>query len=124
VIDPGRNTTGGLTVHLGISPWLTLPASLAVTMVAAGLIGAITVRLSGHYLPLGTIAWGIAFFYLFGNVGWLGAHDGLDGIPPLRTIARGRKLVDGGVGDGRGVPAGLGWVAGGLVERPVGQQAH
>jgi len=80
----GAYTTGVLTVHLGISPWLTLPASLVVTMVAAGLIGAVTVRLSGHYLPLGTIAWGIAFFYLFGNVGWLGAHDGVDGIPPLR----------------------------------------
>ncbi len=53
-------------------------------MVVAGLIGAITVRLSGHYLPLGTIAWGIAFFYLFGNIDWLGAHDGLAGIPPLR----------------------------------------
>jgi ABC-type branched-subunit amino acid transport system ATPase component/branched-subunit amino acid ABC-type transport system permease component len=53
-------------------------------MVVAGLIGAITVRLSGHYLPLGTIAWGIAFFYLFGNIDRLGAHDGLAGIPPLR----------------------------------------
>jgi branched-chain amino acid transport system permease protein len=80
----GAYTTGVLTIDAGISPWLTLPASLAVTMVAAGLIGAVTVRLSGHYLPLGTIAWGIAFFYLFGNVRWLGAHDGLDGIPPLR----------------------------------------
>jgi branched-chain amino acid transport system permease protein len=80
----GAYTTGALTVHYGISPWLTLPASLAVTMVAAGLIGAVTVRLSGHYLPLGTIAWGIAFFYLFGNINWLGAHDGMSGIPPLR----------------------------------------
>jgi branched-chain amino acid transport system permease protein len=80
----GAYTTGVLTVHFGVSPWLTLPASLAVTMIAAGLIGAVTVRLSGHYLPLGTIAWGIAFFYLFGNIGWLGAHDGLSGIPPLR----------------------------------------
>jgi branched-chain amino acid transport system permease protein len=79
----GAYTTAVLTTQFGISPWLTLPASLAVTMVAAGLIGAITVRLSGHYLPLGTIAWGIAFFYLFGNINWLGAHDGLSGIPPL-----------------------------------------
>jgi branched-chain amino acid transport system permease protein len=83
----GAYTTGALTVHFGISPWLTLPASLAVTMIAAGLIGAVTVRLSGHYLPLGTIAWGIAFFYLFGNISWLGAHDGLPGIPPLRIGA-------------------------------------
>jgi branched-chain amino acid transport system permease protein len=83
----GAYTTGALTVHYGVSPWLTLPASLAVTMIAAGLIGAVTVRLSGHYLPLGTIAWGIAFFYLFGNINWLGAHDGLPGIPPLRIGA-------------------------------------
>jgi branched-chain amino acid transport system permease protein len=83
----GAYTTGALTVHFGVSPWLTLPASLAVTMIAAGLIGAVTVRLSGHYLPLGTIAWGIAFFYLFGNINWLGAHDGLPGIPPLRIGA-------------------------------------
>ena len=83
----GAYTTGVLTVHFGVSPWLTLPLSLAVTMLAAGLIGAVTVRLSGHYLPLGTIAWGIAFFYLFGNISWLGAHDGLAGIPPLRIGA-------------------------------------
>ena len=80
----GAYTTAVLTTRFGISPWLTLPASLLVTMAVAGLIGAITVRLSGHYLPLGTIAWGIAFFYLFGNIDWLGAHDGLAGIPPLR----------------------------------------
>ena len=88
----GAYTTGALTVHFGMSPWLTLPASLAVTMIAAGLIGAVTVRLSGHYLPLGTIAWGIAFFYLFGNINWLGAHDGLPGIPPLRIGAH--ALID------------------------------
>jgi ABC-type branched-subunit amino acid transport system ATPase component/ABC-type branched-subunit amino acid transport system permease subunit len=81
----GAYTTAVLTTQFGISPWLTLPASLIVTMAVAGLIGAITVRLSGHYLPLGTIAWGIAFFYLFGNIDWLGAHDGLAGIPPLRV---------------------------------------
>src|SRR6202008_148248 len=80
----GAYTTGVLTVHFGVSPWLTLPVSLAVTMIAAGLIGAVTVRLSGHYLPLGTIAWGIAFFYLFGNINWLGAPDGVFGLPPAR----------------------------------------
>src|SRR3981189_2002046 len=56
----GAYTTGALTVHFGVSPWLTLPASLAVTMIAAGLIGAVTVRLSGHYLPPGTLPWGLA----------------------------------------------------------------
>jgi branched-chain amino acid transport system permease protein len=80
----GAYTTGVLTLYYGVPPWLTLPASILVTMVVALAIGAVTVRLSGHYLPLGTIAWGIAFFYLFGNMSWLGAHDGLPGIPPLK----------------------------------------
>lgn len=80
----GAYTTAVLTINFGISPWLTLPASLIVTGVGALLIGAVTVRLSGHYLPLGTLAWSIAFFYLFGNLNWLGAQDGLRGIPPLR----------------------------------------
>ncbi|MGP9813951.1 branched-chain amino acid ABC transporter ATP-binding protein/permease [Rhodopseudomonas sp. NSM] len=80
----GAYTTGVLTVYYGISPWLTLPAAILVTMIVALAVGAITVRLSGHYLPLGTIAWGIAFFYLFGNLSWLGAHDGLPGIPSLK----------------------------------------
>ncbi len=80
----GAYTTAVLTVHVGLSPWVTLPIAIAVTMGCALLIGAVTVRLSGHYLPLGTIAWGISFFYLFGNIEWLGGHDGLSGIPPLR----------------------------------------
>jgi branched-chain amino acid transport system permease protein len=80
----GAYTTSVLTIQLGLDPWLALPLSLAVTASGALLIGAVTVRLSGHYLPLGTIAWGVAMFYLFGNLGWLGAHDGMSGIPPLR----------------------------------------
>ena len=80
----GAYSSAVLTTHLGLSPWLSLPISLAVTGLAALIIGAFTVRLSGHYLPLGTIAWGISFFYLFGNMESLGGHDGMSGIPPLR----------------------------------------
>jgi branched-chain amino acid transport system ATP-binding protein/branched-chain amino acid transport system permease protein len=79
----GAYTSAVLTIHAGLSPWLTLPIAVLVTMACALLIGAVTVRLSGHYLPLGTIAWGISFYYLFGNIAWLGGHDGLSGIPPL-----------------------------------------
>ena len=77
-------TTAVLTVRFGVSPWLSLPVSLAVTALGALLVGSVTVRLSGHFLPLGTLAWGVALFYLFGNLSWLGAHDGMSGIPPLR----------------------------------------
>ena len=88
----GAYTSAVLSINCDISPWLTLPAALIVTGLAALLIGAVTVRLSGHYVPLGTIAWGIAFFYLFGNTSWLGAHDGLSGIAPVRI--GGHALTD------------------------------
>ena len=79
----GAYATALITLNYGLSPWLTLPMSIIVTAASAILIGAVTVRLSGHFVPLGTIAWGIAFFYLFGNSVTLGRHDGLSGIPPL-----------------------------------------
>jgi len=79
----GAYTTAYLTTVHGVSPWLTLPAGLAITAAVALGLGFITLRLSGHYLPLGTIAWGISLYYLFGNVEFLGGHTGVSGIPSL-----------------------------------------
>lgn len=68
---------------LGSSPWLALFSGLTLTAAVAFVLGALTLRLSGHYLPLGTIAWGISIFFLFGNVGFLGGHTGISGIPTV-----------------------------------------
>ncbi|HWK47820.1 MAG TPA: branched-chain amino acid ABC transporter ATP-binding protein/permease [Stellaceae bacterium] len=80
----GAYATAVLTTVYGVSPWLTLPVALVLSGLAAWLIGAITLRLSGHYLSLSTLAWGISLYYLFGNIEWLGQHNGLNGLPPLR----------------------------------------
>lgn len=79
----GAYTTAYITTVYGLSPWLALPASLAVAGIAAVLLGLMTVRLSGHYLPLGTIAWGIALYYLFSKLDFLGRNDGISRVPPL-----------------------------------------
>ncbi|HZC97623.1 MAG TPA: branched-chain amino acid ABC transporter permease, partial [Bradyrhizobium sp.] len=79
----GAYTTAVLTTTYGLSPWLTLPLSLLVSGIAAVALGLVTVRRSGHYLPLGTIAWGIGLFYLFSKLEFLGRNDGISGIPPL-----------------------------------------
>ncbi|PZA13300.1 metal-dependent hydrolase [Rhodopseudomonas palustris] len=79
----GAYTTAYLSTVYGVSPWLALPASLVVAGIAAVLLGLMTVRLSGHYLPLGTIAWGIALYYLFSKLDFLGRNDGISQIPPL-----------------------------------------
>jgi branched-chain amino acid transport system permease protein len=79
----GGYATAVLSTAYGVSPWLTLPASLVVAGIAAVILGLITVRLSGHYLPLGTIAWGIGLFYLFSKLEFIGRNDGISNIPPL-----------------------------------------
>lgn len=66
-----------------ISPWSGLLAGLALTAIVAFVLGLLTLRLSGHYLPLGTIAWGISLYFLFGNLEVLGGHTGITGIPTL-----------------------------------------
>ena len=50
--------TAVLTRNYAWSPWASLPVALVLVAVAALIVGAVTVRLSGHFLPLGTIAWG------------------------------------------------------------------
>jgi branched-chain amino acid transport system ATP-binding protein/branched-chain amino acid transport system permease protein len=79
----GAYTTAVLATKYGLSPWLTLPAGLFVTALAALVLGLITVRLSGHYLPLSTIAWGIALYYVFGNLPLVGKYDGIQDIPAV-----------------------------------------
>ena len=88
----GAYTTAILTVQHGVSPWLTLPAALAVSALAALAIGAITLRLSGHYLAVGTIAWSVSLYYTFANLDLFGRNDGIPGIPPLAL--GGLKLID------------------------------
>ena len=79
----GAYTTAILTTQYAWSPWLTLPCAIAAAGLAAVLIGLVTLRLSGHFLPLGTLAWSVAFYYVFANLDLFGRNDGISGIPPL-----------------------------------------
>ena len=79
----GAYTTAWLSTTHGFSPWLTLFIGLAITASVALFLGFITLRMGGHYLPLGTIAWGISLYFLFGNVDFLGGHTGITGIPAV-----------------------------------------
>ncbi|WP_420106786.1 ABC transporter permease subunit [Herbaspirillum huttiense] len=79
----GAYTTAYLTTQFGLSPWVGLLAGIGLTGLSAFLIGTLTMRISGHYLPLSTIAWGLSLYYLFGNLEMLGKHDGINGIPPI-----------------------------------------
>ena len=80
----GAYATAYLTTRHGMSPWGTLIVGMVITTAVSLALGFITLRLSGHFLPLGTIAWGISLYFIFGNVQALGGHGGIDGIPPMR----------------------------------------
>ena len=85
-VGMGAYAAAYLAISHGISPWLTVWIGLALTAVAALVLGWITLRMSGHYLPLATIAWGLSLFYLLGNLDFLGKYDGLLGVPALRIF--------------------------------------
>src|SRR3954452_8273907 len=79
----GAYATAWYTSVHGGSPWIGLLLALVLTGLVATVLGAATLRLSGHFLPLSTIAWGIAIFFLFGNIDALGRYSGLSGIPAI-----------------------------------------
>src|SRR5512139_3038289 len=92
----GAYTAAYLTLAHGVSPWLTVWIGLAVTGSVALLLAWVTLRMSGHFLPLATIAWGLSLYYLLGNIDALGKYDGLLGIPAIEffglTLNTGRSF--------------------------------
>ncbi|MCC8971708.1 branched-chain amino acid ABC transporter ATP-binding protein/permease [Bradyrhizobium brasilense] len=78
----GAYASAYLSAQLGLSPWLGLAGALFGAAAVATLIGAITVRMSGHYLALATLCFGISFYFLIGNSDALGRFNGMTGIPP------------------------------------------
>ncbi len=99
----GAYITAWLTLNAGLSPWITLLIGIGLTALCALLLAWLTLRMSGHYLPLATMAWGLSLYYLMGNLDALGKYDGLLGIEGL-------SLFGWEVGQGRGFFA-LTWAA-------------
>ena len=95
-VGVGAYTTAFLSTKLGVSPWLTLFVGIAISVAVALVLGAITLRMSGHYLPLATIAWGLTIYYTISNMEFLGKYDGLLGVPPI-------TLAGVSLGSGRGI---------------------
>ncbi|MEP7101764.1 MAG: ATP-binding cassette domain-containing protein [Burkholderiales bacterium] len=79
----GAYTSAVLTSSFGLSPWLSLPAAVAATALSAWMLGAITLRMRGHYLPIATIAWSVSIFYVFANTDSIGASTGMTDLPAI-----------------------------------------
>jgi branched-chain amino acid transport system permease protein len=80
----GAYTTGVMTAHYGLSPWLALPCAVALAVLVAFVVGLPTLRLSGYYLGMGTLGFGMIGFVVFREwTSLTGGASGLVGIPPL-----------------------------------------
>ncbi|MGE3991830.1 ABC transporter permease subunit [Pseudorhodoplanes sp.] len=72
--------------YIGSNAWLSLAFALLLTAFAAILIGLITLRLSGHFLALSTLAWGLSIYYLFGTLDLFGRYAGIGNIPSISVL--------------------------------------
>jgi branched-chain amino acid transport system permease protein len=80
----GAYSTGILTATYGVNPWLALLAGLAVSGVAAVLIGVPALKLRGYYLAMATLGFGIIVYIFFNEAqGLTCGPSGLCGIPSL-----------------------------------------
>ena len=80
----GAYTSGILTATYGVNPWLALLAGLAVSGVAAFLIGIPALKLRGYYLAMATLGFGIIVYIILNEAdGLTGGPSGLSGIPSL-----------------------------------------
>ncbi len=76
----GAYTSAVLVSTFGWAPWASLPAALLVSGISAWLLGWLTISLASHYLVLGTMAWSISLYHLFGTLPGLGGYNGIGGI--------------------------------------------
>jgi branched-chain amino acid transport system permease protein len=72
--------------HLGLPPICGLPIGVVVSVLIAAVIGTPTLRLSGHYFSMATIAVAELARLVIANSDWLGGAQGLSGPPVPRTV--------------------------------------
>jgi len=82
----GSYTTAILTTKFMMSPWLALPAAIVFAAAVAYIVGIPTLRLSGYYLGMGTLGFGMIVNICIREWGsYTGGASGLVGIPGLST---------------------------------------
>src|ERR1700749_3085342 len=72
--------------HFGLSPLAGIPAGVVVAVGIAAIIGGPTLRLSGHYFSMATIAVAETARLIVTNNEYLGAAVGLSGPTVPRTV--------------------------------------
>ena len=80
----GAYTSAILSFRYGISPWLGILSGMVLTGTVAYLIGKPVLKFRGHMLAIVTIAMGLIFWGLFGEMDFItGGYEGFSRVPRL-----------------------------------------
>jgi branched-chain amino acid transport system permease protein len=82
----GAYAAMGAYTHFGLSPLVGIPAGIVLAVAIAALIGVPTLRLSGHYFSMATIAVAELVRLIVTNTNYLGAAVGLSGPTVPRNV--------------------------------------
>jgi len=82
----GAYAAMGSYTHFGLSPLVGIPAGIVIAVAIAAIIGGPTLRLSGHYFSMATIAVAETARLIVTNTTWLGAAVGLSGPTVPRNV--------------------------------------
>jgi branched-chain amino acid transport system permease protein len=82
----GAYAAMGAYAHFGLSPLVGIPAGIVFAVAIAAIIGTPTLRLSGHYFSMATIAVAELVRLVVTNTEYLGAAVGLSGPTVPRNI--------------------------------------
>lgn len=82
----GAYAATGAYAHFGLSPLVGIPAGIVLAVAIAAIVGVPTLRLSGHYFSMATIALAELVRLAVMNTEYLGAAVGLSGPAVPRNI--------------------------------------
>ena len=82
----GAYAAMGAYTHFALSPMVGIPAGIVIAVAIAAIIGGPTLRLSGHYFSMATIAVAETARLIVTNTTWLGAAVGLSGPTVPRNL--------------------------------------
>ena len=82
----GAYAAMGSYAKFGLSPLFGIPGGIVLAVALAAIIGVPTLRLSGHYFSMATIAVAETMRLIVTNTEWLGAAAGLSGPTVPRNV--------------------------------------
>ncbi len=77
----GAYASAIVATKFNLSPWVGLLAAGAMSGLVGWLIGSLILRLSGHYLAIGTLGFGIIVAALLKQWEWTGLSSGMRNVP-------------------------------------------